>query len=780
MYSLRTKILAIGLLFLVFIIAAFAFYNMTAQASHRQLRLEEVQRSIEQEAQRGNLIIAGIERGAMSLALDGQLYNMTKSYDVAYTSVHGYVQSYPTAVGGGFWFEPYAYDAYTERAGIYVYYDKTIDDSRVDDSYFSKEYDYHHQYWYQELAGAIERPYQVAWTKPYYDDSGLFSLMTTAGAGIFDADGKLIGISTVDWELEKIIEELSKITFTANSFVFLSVPDKDYIITNTYDSAYSGQSINSLPFDIYADFFILNGVKYQSFCQVMNNGWHLHIQIPVKELYAETEKHTYQFIIIISISSVVTLCLTFVLISKLINAPIKRLTSDVERLADGNLNVHIDIDTKDEIGMLARTFNKMSGDLKESIEVNEREGIEKERIITELNVAKTIQESMLPCVFPPFPDRPEFDLYASMLPARQVGGDFYDFYMVDESNLALVVADVSGKGVPAALFMVIAKTLIKNNAMAGKSPGEVFRVVNNILCENNDACMFVTAFMGIYNIESGRLTYVNAGHNPPLLKRASGGYEFMKTKQCKFLAFMEDMQYNEESITLNAGDVLFMYTDGVTETMDAEHTMFSDDNLLIVANAYKGSQPEELLDAVMQGLEAFAAGAEQNDDITMLALHVNGAQRAAAMAGAAGGDAEAGGDIEAKELIVGAYLERLDDVINFVNDELETYGYPPDVKSEIVVSVEEVFTNITNYAYDEKPQGDVMIKVSATDGEASIKFSDEGQPYNPLEHIDPDLEKPLMEREIGGLGIFLVKRLMDNVEYERIDEKNVLVISKKY
>jgi sigma-B regulation protein RsbU (phosphoserine phosphatase) len=211
-----------------------------------------------------------------------------------------------------------------------------------------------------------------------------------------------------------------------------------------------------------------------------------------------------------------------------------------------------------------------------------------------------------------------------MLPAKEVGGDFYDLFMICEDKLAMVIADVSGKGVPAALFMVIAKTLIKNNAQSGKSPKDVFETVNNILCENNDAGMFVTAFMGILDIPTGRFTFVNAGHNPPLVKRAGGEYSFLKIKPAFVLAGLEGMAYSEEKMSLSAGDVIYLYTDGVTEAMNAKNELFSDQRLLETMNRYKDCSLKELLLSVKNEIDIFADGAEQADDITMLALEITG------------------------------------------------------------------------------------------------------------------------------------------------------------
>lgn len=252
----------------------------------------------------------------------------------------------------------------------------------------------------------------------------------------------------------------------------------------------------------------------------------------------------------------------------------------------------------------------------------EADNREKERIGAELHVATQIQSSMLPCVFPAFPEREEFDIYASMNPAKEVGGDFYDFFLVDDNHLALVMADVSGKGVPAALFMMITRTLIKNVAQSGLSPRTVLEKVNNLLLENNEAEMFVTVWLGIYEISTGRLTAANAGHEYPAIKRADGTFDLFKDKHGFVLAGMENTRYREYELELGVGDVLFVYTDGVAEATDASDNLYGTERMLDALNRKKDDAPEELLQEVKADIDAFVGDAMQFDDITMLALKV--------------------------------------------------------------------------------------------------------------------------------------------------------------
>ena len=310
-------------------------------------------------------------------------------------------------------------------------------------------------------------------------------------------------------------------------------------------------------------------------------------------------------------------------VSRKITGPITALIEDISAVSNGNFNYTSTIHTGDEIEMLSLSFENMAGELQDYIKNLAKVTADKERIATELNVATRIQASMLPCIFPPFPERHEFDLYASMLPAREVGGDFYDFFLVDNDTLAIVIADVSDKGVPAALFMVIAKTIIKNNACSCMRPGEVFAAVNNRLCENNEEGMFVTAFMGFYHIKTHQFVYVNAGHNQPLLLKSGGDYAFLTAKPNLVMAGMEGTVYKEHELTLEPGDSLFLYTDGVTEAVNRDLKLFSDARLLAAVNRCRTLPLKDQLAQVKKEIDAFADGAEQADDITMLALKIN-------------------------------------------------------------------------------------------------------------------------------------------------------------
>ena len=318
----------------------------------------------------------------------------------------------------------------------------------------------------------------------------------------------------------------------------------------------------------------------------------------------------------------ITIILYIFFVRKMVTKPVGKLTAFTQEITNTGTfeNQHIDIKTGDEIESLSESFNFMLAELENYIANLSKVTAEKERIGAELDIAKHIQASMLPCIFPAFPERKEFDIYATMDPAKEVGGDFYDFFMVDERHLAIVMADVSGKGVPAALFMVIGKTLIKDHTTPGRDLGKVFTAVNNLLCEANSEGLFITAFEGVLDLVTGEFNFVNAGHEMPFIRKAGSDFEPYKIRPGFVLAGMEDMKYRAGSMTLEPGDKIFQYTDGVTEAINVNNELYGMDRLGAILNKVKGGTPNDILPAVKKDIDDFVGEADQFDDITMLCL----------------------------------------------------------------------------------------------------------------------------------------------------------------
>lgn len=458
----------------------------------------------------------------------------------------------------------------------------------------------------------------------------------------------------------------------------------------------------------------------------------------------------------------------------------RRIAKPVEHLAEIAQNYYVEHSTDNdrqkmitacekyasdstEVGNLARSYISMVQDLETYVSNLKNVTAEKERINAELTLASNIQAHMLPCIFPAFPEHDEFDIYATMTPAKEVGGDFYDFFMLDETHIAVVIADVSGKGVPAALFMVIAKTLIKNYAQLGMKPDEVFTTVNKLLCDGNDAGLFVTSWLGVLDITNGKLTYVNAGHNPPLIKTVNGKFEYLKSHPGFVLAGLDSIKYRQSELVMNPGDRLFLYTDGITEAVDIKNRLYGEERLKSFINQHIKDNTTQLLHALKNDIDAFAGGAEQFDDITMLILDFTKRNK----------------NHNLSEKAFPAELSVLDDVIAFVENELEKASFSTKSTTQIAVAIEEVFVNIANYAYGEE-KGEVKISIffDSKEGYVTFKISDTGIPFNPLEKPDPDITLSADEREVGGLGIFICKKTMDSICYARENGENILTMKK--
>ena len=344
------------------------------------------------------------------------------------------------------------------------------------------------------------------------------------------------------------------------------------------------------------------------------------------EAAAEADRHVQTSMLLLLAVLVFALMAALgisLLLSRRIVTPIRTLTEEVSRIEGDDLDFHWDLETGDETELLAKSFESLTERMKSYITEIRTITAEKEHIATELALAARIQSDMLPSVFPPFPDRPEFDVYASMDPARDVGGDFYDFFFIDRDHLCLVIADVSGKGIPATLFMMISKVILQNCAMLGKSAAEILRMTNESLCASSQSDMFVTAWVGILELSTGRLTAANAGHEYPALMQ-NGAFSLLRDRHGFILGGMEDLNYPEYELQLEPGDKLFVYTDGVPEATDAQSAMFGTERMLDALNAEPQAAPERILENVRAAVDGFVRDAEQFDDLTMLCIEYRG------------------------------------------------------------------------------------------------------------------------------------------------------------
>ena len=447
-------------------------------------------------------------------------------------------------------------------------------------------------------------------------------------------------------------------------------------------------------------------------------------------------------------------------IRRTIVTPIRKVSEEAGRFARENTKSENleEITSFKELKVLSSSIEKMESDMLSYIENLTAFTAEKEKIGAELSVASVIQENSIPNVFPAFPERKEFDIFASMTPAKEVGGDFYNFFLIDEDHLAFVIGDVSGKGVPAALFMMVTNILISERTRMGGTPAEILSHVNDALCKHNKADMFVTLYLGILELSTGKVTAANAGHDDAAIYRKGGEFELFKTKHGLAAGAMEGVRYRNFEIQLEKGDKLFIYTDGVPEATNKDEKLFTINRMTDTLNEYKDLSPKGVIEGVTNNVNAFVGDAPQFDDITMLCIELSEAKKE-------------------RTLVVDATVENLSQVTRFVDSFLEENECSQKTQMKIELAVEEAFTNVASYAYGQDV-GQAEISASIENKVVTIVFKDSGKPYDPLAKEDPDVTLSAEDRKIGGLGIFLVKKNMDEVSYAYENGKNVLTIKK--
>jgi sigma-B regulation protein RsbU (phosphoserine phosphatase) len=416
--------------------------------------------------------------------------------------------------------------------------------------------------------------------------------------------------------------------------VILAHPRKEMIMSETIFSIAASHN-NPLLHDIgekmvrgesgFTPYTDTNGTKsWMYYAPVTATGWTLAVVFPEAELFAEVRSLT---LTVIGMGAVGLLLLAggVALIARSITKPLHQLAAATEAVAAGNFDLELPPSrSQDEVGKLTKAFSAMNSALKQYITNLTETTAAKERIQSELKLATDIQASLLPRIFPPFPDRADIELYALMEPAKEVGGDFYDFFFLDDHRICLVIGDVSDKGVPAALYMMVAKTLLKSEALRDASPAEILERVNSILALDNESSMFVTVFCAILDTDNGALSCANAGHLPPVFLKPGEAAVYHRFNPGFVLGPMPGISYQTEQLTLQPGDLFLLYTDGVNEAVDPDKNEFGEQRLLDCVNKTGAGQPEAIIHAIRTEVLQFANGAPQSDDITMLAIRYLG------------------------------------------------------------------------------------------------------------------------------------------------------------
>jgi phosphoserine phosphatase RsbU/P len=496
--------------------------------------------------------------------------------------------------------------------------------------------------WYQ-IPKELRRP---CWSEPYYDEGGGNILMATYSAPFYKKVGdkrQFTGIVTADISLGGLQEVVSSIKVLQTGYGFLiskngtivTHPLKELVMNETLFGVAEAREdpqlreIGRKMIRGESGFVPFRSIVTENRCwmyyaPIPSNGWSLAVLFPEDEFTADIARLN-RIVIILGTVGLVLLSIVVAFIARSITRPLRMMAGATEAIAKGNLDIEFPPPRSgDEVGKLSAAFQYMQGSLKEYIKQLTETTASKERIESELKIAHDIQMSILPKIFPPFPTRKEFDIYAVIEPAREVGGDLYDFFFIDEENLFFIIGDVSGKGVPASLFMAVAKTLIKATALKGIGPGEILTEVNRELSQGNESCMFATIFCGILHTKTGAVSYANGGHNFPLILRKDREVAFLEGKRGLVVGAMEDSIYETERFTLEPGDGLYLYTDGVTEAMNEQEEFFSEERLKNQMIELQERSLYDVISGLMEGVVSFSRGIPQSDDITMMMIQFKG------------------------------------------------------------------------------------------------------------------------------------------------------------
>ncbi|MCX5872338.1 MAG: SpoIIE family protein phosphatase [Deltaproteobacteria bacterium] len=502
-------------------------------------------------------------------------------------------------------------------------------------------YDYFERDWFRK---PFEEKSPV-WSAPYFDEGGGETLMITYSCPFFGqgAGGEpdtVRGVITADVSLDRLTEMVSEIKLEKTGYAFLLSnkgvlmvwPQKELIMRETIFSLAEGGKdphLKTIAFEImnqekgfHNAGESLNGKdSFLAFASLPTFGWRLGVVIPKDELFAQTYL-LERILFIIGFAGIVLLLTSSLIVARSVTAPLKRMVSVTSKIGEGNFDVDfVEKNRLDEVGQLSRAFESMVNSLKKYMKDLTQATARKERIESELRIAADIQKSMLRTSFPAFPDRDDFDIYAMMRPAKEVGGDFFDFFLLDSEHLCISVGDVSGKGTPAALFMAVTKYLIEASVGVETPIDKTLEKVNALLFKNNDSCMFVTVFLGILNLKTGELIYANAGHNSPLIWTENKEVQLLEAVGGPILGIFDPADFRTGTTTLNPQGHLLVYTDGVTEAFNSEGREFSEEKLMEIVRLIGRQDAKSITEMVLEQIDQFRNDVEQSDDITIMVLN---------------------------------------------------------------------------------------------------------------------------------------------------------------
>ena len=685
------------------------------------------------------------------------------------------LETNPNIVGSAIAFEP---DYFPEQGRWFSPYSWRDGDTIRSKQLGTADYEYHDMEWY--TMPKLQK--RDCWSEPYRDVGGGEMTMTTYSHPLYDEKGQFYGVVTADVSLDWLSGMMDSLNYydDAYSFIigrsgpFITYPDEKVVLNETVFTRakeHGDSLLEKIGYEMVDGRSDMRPIKTGSFGRsfifyqpVKHNGWSMAIVCSSQEFFNEANR---MGVIVVVIILVMLLLLTFILRHAVrhLTRPLEHFTRAVDEVAQGNLQAELpEVNTKDEMMRLHNSFSTMQQSLAQQMEelkaINEQKG----RIEGELHVASAIQMGMLPKTFPTYPDRDDVQLFGELTPAKEVGGDLFDFFIRDE-KLFFCIGDVSGKGVPASLVMAVTRSLFRSVSAHESMPDRIVTSMNESMADMNESNMFVTLFVGVLDLPTGRMRYCNAGHDAPLL--VGSGVGMLPVEPNIPVAVMSGWKFQGQEAHIYTGTTIFLFTDGLTEAEDKDHAQFRMERIEEVATQALAAQeqaPKLIIKRMSDAVHQFVGDAQQSDDLTMLAIQYIKQQS----------------DVKLqKAIVLPNDTQEVPRLAAFVDEVCEAVGFDMGTTMKMNLALEEAVVNVMNYAYPSGTRGDINIVAQSNDLRLKFTITDSGAPFDPTAKTEVDTTLSAEERPIGGLGIHLVRQIMDSINYERIDGRNVLTLRKK-
>ena len=772
--SVRVSLWVVLFAALIFNVAlGFLFYQ--SRETVRQEAISHATQILDNTALRMESILSRVEKA--SNYTKWLIQRHPDRPDSMFVYSKGMLQNNPDFFNCSIAFEPYYFKDY----GLYFSaYTKHVGDSIRTVLGGSDDYQYFYMDWYL-MSKLLGHP---CWTEPYMDydvPTQTNEMVTSYCQTITDKQGKMIGVINTSLSLSWLSQTISAMKPYPNSYsmmigrggTYFVHPDttkisRQSIFTQTMltpDSAMTALGYAMQHGEEGMKQINIDGIdSYVFYKPLGQTGCSMAIVCPESDIFSGFDRLRRTIIIIVTVGLLLMLFFFIRIITRELQ-PLQRLAHEAETIASGQFDAELpDFHRIDEIGQLSHSFGNMQQSLVKYIDELKDTTAQKASIESDLRIASDIQMGMLPEKFPTRADHDDVQLYATLTPAKAVGGDLFDFYFRDE-KLFFCIGDVSGKGVPASLFMSVTRSTFRTVSAQESMPNRIVTTMNKTIADMNKNNMFVTLFVGVLDLPTGRLYYCNAGHDAPLL--VGDGVNTLPCDSNIPVGFMPKWIYSLQEAQILTGTTIFLFTDGLTEAMDANNDQFRVERInevAVRALANHQQEPRQLISQMTEAVNQFVGDAEQSDDLTMMAIQYIMLQS----------------DVKMQKSIVLSNDTREVPRLNaFVEEACEAVGFDKTVTMQVRVAVEEAVVNVMKYAYPSGKHGDVKIETAHNDQRLKFTIIDSGKPFDPTVHTPVDTTLSAKQRSIGGLGIHIIRQNMDSMNYERIDNLNVLTLRKK-